>query len=181
MDSGDTRARKRRAAVGSAVFLLVAPGVVAGLVPWLLTRWQARSLPAGWSWLDWPTWALGGGLIVAGSLTILLAFANFVTQGLGTPAPVAPPQRLVVGGQYRFVRNPMYVALFCVVIGQASVLHQLVLVWYALICLAATFTFVKLYEEPHLARTFGEDYARYRRHVPGWWPRPRPWNPDADN
>jgi protein-S-isoprenylcysteine O-methyltransferase Ste14 len=172
--------RKLGAAVGSAIFLVVAPGVVVGLLPWLFTRWQVRSLPDGWSWLGLPAWALGGGLILAGVTTILGAFARFVTEGLGTPAPVAPPQRLVVGGQYRFVRNPMYVALFWCVIGQALVLHQPVLVWYALACLAATFTFVKLYEEPHLSRAFGEDYARYRRHVPGWWPRLRPWNPDTD-
>jgi protein-S-isoprenylcysteine O-methyltransferase Ste14 len=171
--------RRGNAAAGTAVFLIIAPGVVVGLVPWLLTRWQARSLPDGWSWLDVPARVVGAVLVVAGVAVVLSAFTRFVVEGLGTPAPVAPPQRLVVGGLYRYVRNPMYLSLQCCVIGQALVLLQPVLLWYSLACLAVTFAFVKVYEEPHLSKTFGEDYARYRRHVNGWWPRLRPWQPPS--
>jgi protein-S-isoprenylcysteine O-methyltransferase Ste14 len=171
--------RKLNAAVGSAVFLVIAPGVVAGLLPWSFTRWEKRSLPDRWSWLEVPARVVGGVLVLAGVVVILSAFARFVLEGLGTPAPVAPPQRLVVGGLYRYVRNPMYVAVLSCVIGQALILLQPVLFWYGLACLAAMFGFVKVYEEPHLSTTFGEDYARYRRHVPGWWPRLRPWQPPS--
>jgi protein-S-isoprenylcysteine O-methyltransferase Ste14 len=170
---------KLTAAVGSTIFLFVAPGVVVGLVPWLFTGWRARSLPDGWSWLAIPARLVGGVLVAAGVAMILSAFARFVVEGLGTPAPVAPPRRLVVGGLYRYVRNPMYVALLSCVIGQFLILFQPVLVWYGLACLATTFTFVKFYEEPHLAKAFGEDYAEYRRNVPGWWPRLRPWHPPS--
>ena len=165
--------RKSAAAVGSAIFLVVAPGVVAGVLPWLLTGWHPRSVPGGWL----PLRILGAAMVVAGAGVVLSAFGRFVTEGRGTPAPVAPPSRLVVGGLYRYVRNPMYVAILCCLIGQTLLLLQPALVWYTLIITAAFVTFVKLYEEPHLAGQFGTDYAIYRRHVPGWWPRLRPWRP----
>jgi protein-S-isoprenylcysteine O-methyltransferase Ste14 len=160
-----------RAALGSLVFLLVAPGVAAGLVPWLLTGWDAAAGVPGW------LQALGV-LVAAGGVGFLLhAFARFVVEGLGTPAPVAPPERLVVGGVYRHVRNPMYLAVTAAILGQAAILGDAGLVVYAALFLAVCAAFVRLYEEPHLARTFGAQYEAYRRAVPGWWPRRRPWAP----
>src|SRR5262245_53830351 len=102
--------RRIGAALGSVVFLVIAPGVVAGYGPWLLTGWESRSLPG---WAAVPLRVVGWAMVVAGAVVVLSAFARFVMEGLGTPAPVAPPQRLVVGGLYRYVRNPMYVALVC--------------------------------------------------------------------
>ena len=103
---------------------------------------------------------------------MLSAFGRFVVEGLGTPAPVAPTERLVVGGLYRSVRNPMYLAVFAAIVGQALVLGRVVLLAYAALVLAVTAAFVRLYEEPTLARRYGEEYERYRREVPGWLPRP---------
>jgi protein-S-isoprenylcysteine O-methyltransferase Ste14 len=171
--------RKMGAAVGSAVFFVAAPGVVAGYLPWLFTGWRMRSLPNGWAGVEVAVRSAGFVLVAAGSVVIVSAFVRFVVEGLGTPAPVAPPRHLVVGGMFRYVRNPMYVALVTCILGQALVLLQPGLFWYALVVLAATFTFVKVYEEPHLSRQFGPDYDEYRRHVPGWWPRPRPWQPPS--
>ena len=108
--------KRVRAAAGSVAFLFVAPGVVAGLVPWLITRWEVDEELA---WL--PLQVLGGLLIAAGVAVLLHAFARFVVEGLGTPAPVAPTEKLVVGGLYRHVRNPMYVAVASTIIGQALV------------------------------------------------------------
>jgi protein-S-isoprenylcysteine O-methyltransferase Ste14 len=159
---------RARAAAGSLTFLVLAPGVAGGLVPWLLTRWEVDE---ELSW--WPLQVVGVVLAAAGAAVLLHAFARFVVEGLGTPAPVAPPERLVVRGAYRHVRNPMYVAVTAAVAGQALLLGQPILLAYAAAFLAVTFTFVRLYEEPVLSRRFGEDYDRYRRTVPGWWPRLR--------
>lgn len=156
--------RRARAAAGSIAFLAVAPGVVAGVVPWLLTRWHSTSPPV---WLQ----ALGWLAIAVGSGVLLEAFGRFVVEGLGTPAPVAPTENLVVGGLYRYIRNPMYVAVAAVILGQAAVLGRWVLVGYAVVFGATVWSFVRWYEEPTLLRQFGTEYEQYRQTVPGWWPR----------
>jgi protein-S-isoprenylcysteine O-methyltransferase Ste14 len=158
--------RKSEAAAGSAVFFAAAPGVVAGVIPWLLTDWEVRSPPL-------PLQLAGVLLTIAGAAVLLHAFARFVREGLGTPAPVAPTQHLVVGGLYRYVRNPMYLAVLACIVGQALLLGQPVLLAYAGFFVAAFVSFVKLYEEPTLADTFGAEYDAYRAAVPGWWPRLR--------
>ena len=166
--------RRAGAALGSAVFFVLAPGVVAGQVPWWLTGWQVRSLPAWWL----PLRLTGVVLLVAGTAVLVQAFARFVVEGLGTPAPVAPTRELVVGGLYRYVRNPMYLAVLAAIVGQALALGQLVLLPYAAVVAAAFVAFVHGYEEPTLARQFGARYLAYRQAVPGWWPRRHPWPPD---
>ncbi len=113
-------------------------------------------------------------MLVAGLLVLVHAFVRFVLEGTGTPAPVAPTERLVVGGLYRYVRNPMYLAVAGIIVGQALVLGQLALLLYAGAFLAVTAMFVRGYEEPTLARRYGAQYERYRRAVPGWWPRRPP-------
>lgn len=150
------------------LFFAVAPGVVAGLVPWWLTGWEAGTTRPLLQ-------ALGALLLVAGAVVLVEAFARFVVEGIGTPAPVAPTQQLVVGGLYRHVRNPMYVAVGATIVGQALLLGQPVLLLYAAAFAAVVFAFVRGYEEPTLARQFGAEYEEYRRAVPGWWPRLRPW------
>jgi protein-S-isoprenylcysteine O-methyltransferase Ste14 len=165
-----------RAAVGSAVFFALAPGVVAGVVPWWLTGWRARALPAWWL----PLRVAGVVLLVAGAGVLVQAFARFVAEGLGTPAPVAPTRELVVGGLYRYVRNPMYLAVLATIVGQALILGRLVLLPYAAVVAAAFVAFVHWYEEPTLTRQFGDRYQAYRRAVPGWWPRRHPWSPAGD-
>lgn len=162
---------RARAAAGSLVFLLLAPGVVAGLVPWWLTRWEARTPQPWWE----PLRVVGVVLIAAGILVLLHAFVRFVMEGVGTPSPVAPTERLVVGGLYRYVRNPMYLAVLAVVGGQALLLGRLELLLYAAALVVAFVAFVRWYEEPALRRRFGAEYETYRRAVPAWWPRRRRW------
>ena len=159
--------RKPTAAAGTVVFLVVVPGTVAGLVPWWLTGWQeGRPYPL-------PLRGTGAVLGAAGVVVLLHAFARFVIEGIGTPAPVAPTQRLVIGGLYRYVRNPMYLAVLAVIVGQALALSRPVLLAYAAAVSAAVVTFVHAYEEPTLARQYGDQYEAYRRTVPAWWPRLR--------
>jgi protein-S-isoprenylcysteine O-methyltransferase Ste14 len=160
--------RTVHAAIGSVVFLVVAPGTAAGLVPWLLTGWDSTDPPAI---VLWP----GVALVVAGVAGLVQAFARFVLEGRGTPAPIAPPDQLVVGGQYRYVRNPMYVAVTATIAGQALLLGRWALLLYAALFWAITASFVRLYEEPALAERYGAQYDAYRRAVPAWRPRLRPW------
>jgi len=157
-----------RATMGSLVFLVLAPGTMGGLIPWALTGWESTHPHALLQ-------AAGVVLGLAGLAVLLHAFVRFVLEGRGTPAPPAPTATLVVGGIYRHVRNPMYVAVSAVILGQALLLGQVVLVVYAAAFVALTAAFVKLYEEPTLERTYGDSYRRYRENVPGWIPRLRPW------
>ncbi len=161
--------RRPAAAVGSALFFAAAPGVVAGLVPGVLTGW--------WEGDPWwgPLRVLGFVLVAAGGLVLVQAFARFVVEGLGTPAPVAPAEHLVVGGLYRHVRNPMYVAVTAAIAGQALIAGSVVLLVYGVVVWAACAAFVRLHEEPALGRRYGARYDAYRREVPAWIPRPRPW------
>src|SRR5918994_2290014 len=165
--------RRPTAAIGSAAFFVLAPGMVVGLIPWLLTRGQVREPLPYWMFMR----ALGAVLLVAGLIALVGAFVRFVVEGLGTPAPVAAPDRLVVGGVYRYVRNPMYVAVLVAIVGQALLLGRLVLLLYATGAWLVVAAFVRFYEEPTLTSRFGADYEAYRRAVPAWWPRLRPWDP----
>lgn len=160
--------RRTAAALGSAVFLVVAPGTIGGLVPFLLTGWVSHHPPV-------LVFALGALLLAVGAAVLLHAFARFVVEGMGTPAPVAPTERLVVGGLYRYVRNPMYLAVTATIVGQALLLGRYALLAYAAVFLSITMAFVTFYEEPTLRRQFGEQYDTYRSAVPGWWPRLPPW------
>jgi protein-S-isoprenylcysteine O-methyltransferase Ste14 len=160
--------RRPTAAAGSALFFAVAPAVVAGAVPYLLTDWDVED---EW-WL--PLRVLGAALVVGGAVVLVQAFARFVRDGLGTPAPVAPTEHLVVGGPYRYVRNVMYIAVTAVIVGQALLLGSPGMLVYAAVVWVAMALFVVTYEEPTLAARYGEQYEEYRRAVPAWVPRWRP-------
>jgi protein-S-isoprenylcysteine O-methyltransferase Ste14 len=164
-----------RALAGSLLFLVVAPGVVAGLVPWVLTGWDAADASSGWIVVR----TLGVVVLAAGVAVLIEAFARFVLEGRGTPAPVAPTAQLVTGGLYRHVRNPMYLAVEAAILGQALLLFRPVLLAYAAVIGAAFWAFVRWYEEPTLARRYGAQYETYRRAVPAWRPRVHPWQHDG--
>jgi protein-S-isoprenylcysteine O-methyltransferase Ste14 len=138
-----------------------------------VTGWDTADDLSAW-WL--PLRALGAVLLAASVVVLLEAFVRFVAEGAGTPAPVAPTERLVVRGLYQYVRNPMYLAVLGAIVGQAIVLGRPALLPYAAVVAAAVVAFVRWYEEPTLAHRFGDDYEAYRRTVPGWWPR-RPSRP----
>jgi protein-S-isoprenylcysteine O-methyltransferase Ste14 len=163
--------RRGVAAGGSALFLAVAPGTFAGVIPWWITRWRFASPAAHWL----PARLVGAVLLAASGGFLIHAFARFVVDGIGTPAPIAPPEHLVVTGVYRYVRNPMYLAVTAAIAGQALLFGQLWLLAYAAVFLLVTVCFVRLYEEPTLARQFLGQYRAYHSAVPGWWPRRRPW------
>jgi protein-S-isoprenylcysteine O-methyltransferase Ste14 len=157
-----------RAWIGTISFLFLAPGVVAGLIPWLISGWRWHD----WGGAAWMVVPVAWIAIATGVAFLLHAFALFALHR-GTPAPVAPTETLVVTGVYRYVRNPMYLAVLTIIFGQALLFGSWGLVIYAVIALAAVVVFVKGYEEPTLTRAYGEQYLDYRRNVPGWWPRLR--------
>jgi protein-S-isoprenylcysteine O-methyltransferase Ste14 len=159
--------RRASAVLGSVFFLLLAPGTVAGLVPWWISGWQVRAPLLGFSAFRW----LGTLLIVAGLPVLLDSFARFALKGLGTPAPVFPTRHLVVSGLYRYVRNPMYLAVAAVIFGQGLLFGDLRVLEYGILVWIAFQLFVLFYEEPVLRRSFGAEYESFCTHVSRWVPR----------
>ncbi len=139
-----------------------------------MTGWRVDAPLPHWA----PVRLLGGVLFVAGLAVLIHAFVRFVVEGPEPPHRSRPP-KLVVGGLYRHVRNPMYVAILAGIAGQALLLGQLVLLAYAATAWLVAAAFVHWYEEPTLRRQFGSQYETYKRNVPGWWPRVRPWRPTS--
>jgi protein-S-isoprenylcysteine O-methyltransferase Ste14 len=159
------------AAVGSFVFTVGMPGAMAVLVPYLLTGWDSADPPRALQ-------IAGAALLAAGALVFAHTVIRFVVEGLGTPFPGAPTENLVVGGLYRYVRNPMYLAVVAIILGQAAILGRMSLVVYAAILWAVVAGFVVFYEEPTLSARYGDQYDAYRRAVRRWWPRATPWRGD---
>src|SRR3954469_23324797 len=142
-----------RAWVGTLGFLVLTPGVVAGLIPALITRWR---IPWTGGWTS-PAAIVGGVAVLGGVLVLLDAFVRFARAD-GTPAPPAPTAHLVVVGPYRFVRNPMYVAVLAIIVGQALLFGSWGALIYAGVVLIAVVSFVRGYEEPTLEAEYGEEY-----------------------
>jgi len=161
--------------VGTIVFFLLAPGTVGFWVPWWITRWQMGPPLLGW----WVLRPVGAVLALVGLIGLAESFSRFALHGRGTPAPVMPPKRLVVTGLYRYVRNPMYVAVLAIILGQALLLGRRRLLVYAAVVWVVVHLFVRLYEEPVLRARFGADYAAYCAAVRRWWPRLHPWRPGS--
>ena len=151
-------------ALRSLLFLILAPGMVAGYIPLALLR-SGSQLETGFlAYLAFPLWLMGG-------VILLWSFWNFLAQGRGTPAPIDPPKELVAVGFYRYVRNPMYVGILAIIIGHFLWFEYWSLLIYALVVFIAFNTFVAYYEEPTLKRKFGASYENYLRNVPRWIPR----------
>jgi protein-S-isoprenylcysteine O-methyltransferase Ste14 len=163
-----------RIVVGTLAFgLLAGPGPVVGLVPWLITRWRVREPFLGWSGFRW----LGVTLMAGGGLLLLDSFVRFVRRGRGTPAPIAPPEHLLASGPYRYVRNPMYLGVLAMILGQAFLLGSRGLFAYGAGVWLVLQLFLTLYEEPNLRRRFGPVYEEYRSTAGRWLPR---LNPSVD-
>ncbi len=149
---------------------MLAPGTVAGVVPWWISGWRMQPALLGSSASRLP----GLVLVAAGLAALLDSFARFALRGRGTPAPIVPPRYLVVTGLYRHVRNPMYAAVVSVIVGQGLVLADLRVVGYGALVWLAFHLFVLGYEEPTLRRSFAE-YECFCANVPRWIPRLRAW------
>ena len=156
----------------SAIFAIIAPGTVAGIIPWWISRWKIQA-----PFLNFYGFRVTGIILILASLPVLLdSFARFALQGIGTPAPLLPTRHLVVTGLYRYIRNPMYVAVVGLIAGQALLLGNRALLFYAIIVWMAFQIFVLLYEEPVLRKTYTAEYEVFCRNVPRWIPRLSAWN-----
>lgn len=169
----------KRLRPGVAVALSVAWGVAlggtfAGALPYLLGDWRLRHLGACWVMCE----VLGGILIAVGVVPIVGSFAEFI-RAHGTPIPLASPPRLVIRGCYRYVRNPIYVGFLAVLLGQTLLLGSLALLKYTAVAFCIGAAAVRFYEEPVLARRFGDDYIAYKAAVRAWIPRLHPWQPPS--
>ena len=163
--------RKFSAIFGSAVFLVIAPGFVAGLAPWWISHWQLEPPFFGFVLFRFA----GGVLIAFGAIGLIDSFVRFALQGLGTPAPVFPTRHLVITGLYRYVRNPMYIAVVSTVLGQGLIFGNVTLLEYGALVWLLMHLFVMIYEEPTLGATFGAEYKSFHAEVPRWIPRLTPW------
>jgi protein-S-isoprenylcysteine O-methyltransferase Ste14 len=160
--------QKSHAAVWSFIFLLIGPGTVLGVVPWVISGWKFQPV-------SFDIRVFGVVLIVLGLVPLVESVVRFALKGLGTLAPMAPPQHLVVTGFYRHVRNPMFVGFVAIIMGQAYLFGDPWLLAYAALVWLVTHLVAVLHEEPSLRRKFGAEYDTFRRHVPRWIPRLRPW------
>jgi protein-S-isoprenylcysteine O-methyltransferase Ste14 len=153
-----------RPIVKTLIFTVVVPGTVTILIPrWLHSAATPADLPATLRFAGWPTLCLG--------IVVYLSCAwDFAVAGRGTPAPIDPPKALVARGLYKHVRNPMYLGILSILVGEAFVVRSRVLLAYAGAVWLLFFLFVLLYEEPALQKKFGAAYERYRREVPRWIP-----------
>jgi protein-S-isoprenylcysteine O-methyltransferase Ste14 len=172
----DDRTRRVFAVLGTTVFLLLAPGFFFGFVPWWISRWHFRAQFLGFT----PFRVIGALLIIAGIPVLLESFGRFALEGIGKPAPVFPTQLLVVKGFYRYVRNPMYVAVVSLILGQALLSGDIRILAYAALGWLATPLVVFTYEEPTLRKSFGAEFETFCAHVPPWIPRFRPWREGAE-
>jgi protein-S-isoprenylcysteine O-methyltransferase Ste14 len=163
--------RRIAAIVGSAIFLVIAPGIVAGYVPWRICRWHVEAPLLGTSSL-----LVVGVLLIAAGLPVLLdSFTRFALNGLGTPAPILPTRHLVVTGLYRYVRNPMYIAVVSLVLGQGLFFGSVLVLEYGIAVWVAFCLFVLIYEEPTLRKSYGPEYEEFCANVPRWIPHLRAW------
>jgi protein-S-isoprenylcysteine O-methyltransferase Ste14 len=153
-------------AARSLVWTIIMPGMFAGYIPWRffgLARVQV-------SWRD-PVHVIGVILIAVGASFLIACIVEFARRGRGTLAPVDPPRDLVVQGLYRYVRNPMYLSVTTIVLGELLLTRSMALLAYWAIWFAVVNVFVIGHEEPALRRQFGASYEQYTRNVPRWIPR----------
>jgi len=166
--------------------VLILPGTTVVFVPGLIYWVSAGTGFAGRvsSFGDIRFWT-GPGVIGLGvfGLGLCLGFwtaSLFVTIGQGTPAPWDPPQKLVVRGPYRHVRNPMITSVLLMLLGEAVFLQSWPIGWWGLFFFAANSVYFPMFEEKGLERRFGGDYAVYKANVPRWLPRLTPWWPPGE-
>jgi protein-S-isoprenylcysteine O-methyltransferase Ste14 len=160
-----------------ALAIAVLPFTVAVLVPRWIARSRGTPLALGETAPQLALQAAGGLLLAAGLLLFAASLRRFAREGHGTLAPWDPPRALVVGGPYRFVRNPMISGVILVLIGESLVLLSAAHGAWAAVFLALNALYLPLFEEPQLARRFGDAYREYCAHVPRVIPRLTPWQP----
>jgi protein-S-isoprenylcysteine O-methyltransferase Ste14 len=148
----------------SIFFTLLFPGTVTVVIPYFIVDDKTGGQGDPWR-------VIGLLLMVIGAVVLLRCVWDFWATGRGTLAPIDPPKHLVVRGPYRVVRNPRYMGVLWILLGESLFFQSLPLLYYAIACSIAVHLFVIFYEEPALRRKFGDEYEAYCRRVYRWWPR----------
>ncbi len=156
--------------IESIAFTVVVPGTVTVLIPWMILRGGGIAMPESWGMQQYAALSTLG----IGVATYFWCAWDFVASGRGIPFPIDHPRHLVVRGLYRYVRNPMYLGVLCVLVGEAGFLQSRALFIYAVTWFMIIHMVVLLHEEPTLRTKFGAEYRDYARSVRRWLPgRPR--------
>ncbi len=145
------------------------PGFLLVYIPWWITRFRIPPGEAAWQWL------IAAFMFLAGLVPLCASMVRFVFAGRGTLVPGVPTERLVVSGLYRHVRNPMYLGVLLSLAGEAVLFRSRDIIIEALIAWLAAHVFILVYEEPTLTGRYPDEYALYKRSVPRWLPRMKPW------
>lgn len=146
------------------LFTLLQPGLVAGVVPYLILEQEGR-----WVWPDVNIVSNSGMILgLAGVVIMGICIIDFGRRGKGTLSPADPTRQLVVSGLYRFSRNPMYVGVLMILAGEALVFHSLWMAIYTLLIFVLFHGFIVWFEEPRLSRDFGVEYEEYSGKVRRW-------------
>lgn len=150
----------------SLLWTILCPGTVTLLLPWLILS-NPLYAQQHRAWFQW------AGLvpIIAGGSTLLWCIYSFARHGKGTLSPADPARRLVVTGMYRYVRNPMYVGVMGLLLGEALLFGSWPLLGYSATVFLMFNLFIRLHEEPYLRHQFGREYEQYCEKVGRWWPR----------
>lgn len=161
-------------------WVLFKTAIFSALVPYTVGFWLPSHIHRAYATTEplhpqhchgyWET-VLAEFLLVIGALIYLWCAWDFSVKGMGTPAPIDAPKKLVISGLYRYVRNPMYLGVACIVVSRAISYRSLLILFYLAFILLCASLFVRFYEEPHLRAAFGEQYRDYCRRVPRWFPR----------
>jgi|SRR4051812_2111045 protein-S-isoprenylcysteine O-methyltransferase Ste14 len=149
------------------IFSFILPITVLVIVPaWIEKNWTIN--------INFSLFA-GSTLVLIGLMIMVVCISSFIRIGHGTLAPWSPTKKLVVRGLYRYVRNPMILGVWIVLLGEALALKsQNILIWAASFFVINTIYFI-VYEEPDLEDRFGEEYRDYKKHVSRWLPRLKPY------
>jgi len=162
----------------TAIFTAIAPYFVGLRFPDYPRRVYSAPADTGLG-ASLPRAILGNAFLLLGAGIYPWCAWDFALKGMGTPAPLDAPRTLVVTGLYRFVRNPMYLGVACLIFSQAVMGGSVPVLVYLCFVIACFHLFILLYEEPHLRRVFGEQYEDYCRKVRRWIPRPSAYRPPA--
>ena len=156
------------------IFPLNVMGVIPAIILWYTGKFESHKFTVA-------SIVFGGVLVICGLIICWMTVSLFTDQGDGTPAPWAPPRKLVIVGIYRYMRNPMMTGVWCVLLGEAVAFASLgILLWF-LIFFTGCMILIPLWEEPDLESRFGESYREYKENVPRWIPRLTPWPGQARN
>ena len=169
---------RRTSILSHLISIIVLPGTMAVLIPYLLFLYIPNpEITGNYNLLTYA----GAVILTTGGLLFLWSVISFIIYGKGTLAPWAPPKELVVSGPYSYVRNPMILGVILIITGEALILNMISILIWAMFFFVLNTLYFELVEEPRLERKYGESYVKYCRKIKRWMPRLSPYKAAAKN